>query len=562
MVQYNIVAARGLSLDLITTAVHAVLHTSFTLTKKAATPSVRLVQYFCAMGLFNKLKSTAFGSKKSSERGVTSDTAAEDDKISTTAEKEDATETSLRPLQIGSYDFGDGYSYPSLFEEADDMVKLSTLIYSLIELREVARSGKLDGHPRSLQILDLPLAMDNALSIIATEAELLKEILSDGAHDQALSALQALTGPQLDARAVDSSDGMIGGLLDMWSCCPGAPSSEPVDGKAGNSDYTVSTIIAVGDEKCNDELVYVVGVNPMSKRITVAFRGSTTKTDFLTDAKIDMVSVPDPERFASSTTDSNLDKGESNICIHRGFYEYLFGSEKGQSKYEEIMLHVQKLFESNPKYRDEYKLYVTGHSLGGALATLFGLYASASSIPPQPVTVVSVASPRVGNLEFAALFTEYESQGKIRHLRVANHKDPVTLAPAMSSKRMLTLGSMMFSPIGYLALKLSGNEAGAEESYHHTGMKMKLRNEVQDGSQRCELSYSGAQFLSKALSRGLDSTEDASGKKNSMLSLTSSDVPLVSYHYGRAYTDRMALVKEELAGLTLNQLYKTKTGNE
>lgn len=515
------------------------------------------------MGLLTKLKSSAFGSKKSPERRVNRNAAADDaegDKTSAAAKNEDATEPSLRPLQIGSYDFDDGYSYPSLYEEADDMVKLSTLIYTLIELREVARSGKLDGHPKSLQILDLPLAMDNALSIIATEAELLKEILSDGTHEQALSALQALTGPQLDAGAIGSSDGVIGGLLDIWNCCPGT-SPEPVDANVADSDYTVSTIIAVGDEKCNDELVYVVGINPTSKRITVAFRGSTTKTDFLTDAKIDMVSVPDPESFASSKTASSVDNSGINVCIHRGFYEYLFGSEKGQSKYEEIMVHIQKLFDANPKYRDEYKLYVTGHSLGGALATLFGFYASSSNILPQPVTVVSVASPRVGNLEFAALFTEYESQGKIRHLRIANHKDPVTLAPAMSSKRMLTLGSMMFSPLGYLALKLSGNEAGAEESYHHSGMKMKLRNEVQDGSQRCELSYSGAPFLSKA-SSSVNSDEDATGKKSSMLSLTTSDVPLVSYHYGRAYAERMALVKEELDGLTLNQLYKTKTGTE
>ncbi|KAL3790271.1 hypothetical protein ACHAWO_001346 [Cyclotella atomus] len=74
------------------------------------------------------------------------------------------------------------------------MVKLSVLIYTLIELREIARSGKLDGHDASLKILDLPLPMDKALSIIATEADMLKELLSDGAHEEVLSALQALAG--------------------------------------------------------------------------------------------------------------------------------------------------------------------------------------------------------------------------------------------------------------------------------------------------------------------------------------------------------------------------------
>jgi hypothetical protein len=67
-----------------------------------------------------------------------------------------------------------------MFREADDMVKLSILVYTLIELREAARNGKLE-RP-SLQILNVLLTMDKALSIIATEANLLKEILSEGDH--------------------------------------------------------------------------------------------------------------------------------------------------------------------------------------------------------------------------------------------------------------------------------------------------------------------------------------------------------------------------------------------
>ena len=455
------------------------------------------------------------------------------------------------------------------------MVKLSVLIYTLIELREVARSGKLDEHPKSLEILDLPLPMDKALSIIATEAELLKELLSDGAHEEALSALQALAGSNPAVLEEEGGEeakekSAICGLLDAFNICWPATSNEneTEETDAKSDEYTISTLTAVGDENSNDELVYVVGINPNEKRITVAFRGSTTKNDFLTDAKMDMVSVPDPEIFATKPNEkSKGDKVESDICIHQGFYEYLFGSGKdGQSKYEEIMTHVQKLFETKPEYKDEYKLYVTGHSLGGALATLFGFYASASSIVPGPVTVVSVASPRVGNLQFAACFTEYESQGKLRHLRIANHRDPVTLGPTMSSKRMLTMGAMVFSPLGYLALKLSGKTAGAEEAYYHTGMKMKLRQEVQEDEEKCELTYSGALFLSKENdSVDAEADEDVVGKKSSTSSsmkISTSEMPLVTHHFGKAYTERMALVGDELAGATLNSIYKTKTGNE
>jgi hypothetical protein len=460
------------------------------------------------------------------------------------------------------------------------MVKLSILVYTLIELREAARNGKLEGP--SLQILNVPLPMDKALSIIATEADLLKEILSEGDHQMALSALSALLAGDADtnraAALTSDEDGKdssaLCGLLDAFNIC-WPSSNKDVASPEDSDNYTISTLTAIGDDNSADQLVYVVGINPKEKRITVAFRGSTTKNDFLTDAKMDMVSVPDPQTFQQCQADNNNDDAskskdkvvESDICIHKGFYEYLFTAKNndGRNKYEEIMTHVTNLFNSNPQYMAEYKLYVTGHSLGGALATLFGFYAAASTLP-SPVTIVSVASPRVGNLHFAACFTEYESQGKLRHLRIANHRDPVTLGPSVSSKRMLTMGAMVFSPLGYLALKLSGNTAGKDESYYHCGMKMKLRDGTTEEERKCELVYSGAMFLPKEEQDEVgDATdEDVVGKKSSASSmkLSTSDMPLVSHHFGKAYADRMASVEGELEGMTLNNLYKTKTGND
>eukprot|EP00956_Cyclotella_meneghiniana_P036305 scaffold123826_cov79-Cyclotella_meneghiniana.AAC.1 len=531
--------------------------------------------------------SSPFNSKKKVVEGAATTSEEEEPTTQSSSSAPNDEPTALPTLDLGKYDFNNendddsnNYAYPPLFQEADDMVKLSVLIYTLIELREVARSGKLDENSKSMQILDVPLPMDKALSIIATEAELLKEVLSDGAHEEALSALQALAGShpafleKEDGAAKgedENKESAICGLMDAFNICwPAASNSEKEEGAATADDdeYTISTLTAIGDEKSNDELVYAVGINPNAKRITVAFRGSTTKTDFLTDAKIDMVSVPDPKVFATKPNEkSKGDKVESDICIHEGFYNYLFGSEKnGESKYDEIMSHVQKLYDSKPEYKNEYKLYVTGHSLGGALATLFGFYASASTIVPSPVTVVSVASPRVGNLQFAACFTEYESRGKLRHLRIANHRDPVTLGPTVSSKRMLTMGAMVFSPLGYLALKLSGKTAGAEEAYYHCGMKMKLRQEAaEEGEKKCELTYSGAMFLPKeneSTDDTVETDEEVAGKKSaSTTSLKTSDMPLVSHHFGKAYTERMASVEGDLEGVSLNDLYKTKTGN-
>lgn len=129
----------------------------------------------------------------------------------------------------------------------------------------------------------------------------------------------------------------------------------------------------------------------------------------------------------------------------------------------------------------------------------------------------------------------------------------------------LTMGAMAFSPLGYLALKLSGNTAGAEEAYYHCGMKMKLRQEAEENEKRYEFTYSGALFLPKEEETEVETDEDVVGKNlastPSKKSMSSSDMPLVSHHFGKTYAERMAAVEEDLAGIMLNELYKTKTGN-
>jgi hypothetical protein len=144
------------------------------------------------------------------------------------------------------------------------------------------------------------------------------------------------------------------------------------------------------------------------------------------------------------------------------------------------MKHVRALMEANP----QYSLYTTGHSLGGALSTLFAFEAAADDQILKPVTCINIASPKVGNLAFRRafqvrfcdgaevlpqarivlltvhslqfIFQNLERKKHIRCLRIANHKDLVTLMPDRGS----------FS-LAYIACCQQG-------VYRHVGAQLKL----------------------------------------------------------------------------------------
>ncbi|CAD8103892.1 unnamed protein product [Paramecium sonneborni] len=133
-----------------------------------------------------------------------------------------------------------------------------------------------------------------------------------------------------------------------------------------------------------------IAYNSMTQAITVVFRGSENIKNFIAD-------------IDTKKTEFN------SVCkcqVHEGFL----------AAYKSLKIYLDDLFAG---YRVKYpyaKFHVTGHSLGGAMATLF---ASELSMTGLKVILVTVGSPRVGDSNFYDWFSKL----KVTHTRLTNKKD-------------------------------------------------------------------------------------------------------------------------------------------
>jgi predicted lipase len=142
-----------------------------------------------------------------------------------------------------------------------------------------------------------------------------------------------------------------------------------------------------------------VTINDVGKRICVVFRGTDSLKDLYYNLQFNKQCI----------------KGD--IRVHQGFCKQLFMT----NLYHRISNQVKQLLQFNP----EYDLFITGHSAGGALATLFG-YLFSSEIPEKQINIVSFASPRIGNYAFKC---DFDNKPNLIHHRVTNRNDIVTAMP-------------------------------------------------------------------------------------------------------------------------------------
>jgi len=403
---------------------------------------------------------------------------------------------------------------PTVYQDAVMMLSGALSIYLVADLRNLARTGKAT---IPLEDLEGPIEIEKVLSHLKDNVETLK---ASGDYEDIEEQLKALESLKLH-----NSAGVLSNLL-------------------GGSRK--STLLEFGDKDSKKRLVHAITINDSMKRITVVFRGSVTKNDFITDAKVSQVEVDNPA-FKLNEKTSN-----KTLSLHNGFHKYLFTHkcpETDKVRFESILDSVKELLKKNPGY----SVYCTGHSLGAALCTIFGLFAAAdddiNSLARGPVTVYSVASPYVGDVNFLLAFQSLERLGKLRHLRIANAEDIVSLMPVFAPK----LGSVI--PI--VALK-----DGVMNLYKHCGIKLHLN----DLSKRkiepvYKLSYPQCQSSDESYANEISSMlEDGKNFLSSMKKALSKkeQADVFRYHSCEEYECRLNACNDDLKSLTLEDLYKNK----
>ncbi len=113
--------------------------------------------------------------------------------------------------------------------------------------------------------------------------------------------------------------------------------------------------------------------------------------------------------------------------------DYLFSETndetdaKGTTKYDQIMADLKPLLSKYP----DHKIYVTGHSLGGALCGMFAFFLACEPDLPKPISCINFASPRFGGENYYKGSQYLEKTKQLRMLRGVNDKDTIASVPSV-----------------------------------------------------------------------------------------------------------------------------------
>ncbi len=148
----------------------------------------------------------------------------------------------------------------------------------------------------------------------------------------------------------------------------------------------------------------------------VTFRGSASKGDWKVNLKTHRVNYGGSTLAEMEKIAAGPDR-EGFPLVHAGFNEYVDAvlrssvvDENGKFK---------GVFQKAAAGSDAF-LVLTGHSLGGAAATLLGERLISLGLPRDKFTVITFGAPAIGNQEFATAYGD-----ALNLVRITNSADPI-----------------------------------------------------------------------------------------------------------------------------------------
>jgi triacylglycerol lipase len=153
-----------------------------------------------------------------------------------------------------------------------------------------------------------------------------------------------------------------------------------------------------------------------NNEVFVVFRGTTTPAEWITNFQF----KPGSESFLEQ---DSLGK------VHRGFYKIYTRRDIGKNLFssnDDLHSIKEDIEDALKKCPQDAQVYVTGHSLGGALATLATLHIKEMKFFTHPPILYTFANPRAGGETFANNFNGLEC------FRIANSEDLVPTVPLAS----------------------------------------------------------------------------------------------------------------------------------
>lgn len=297
----------------------------------------------------------------------------------------------------------------TVYEEAMPTLYISSLIYDFTETIKLARENKLAlAVPRGFVVKDVKRFWSESMDMTEYNN-------GNGLSFRELNEYILFNEETLLTKFEKSSD--IEHMREIYK-------------GIGDKIFLTHCRSIQGDVAC----VYAVVKDTLNKKIIVIFRGSVVGTrDWESNFNAQVVGMETPKKIVG------LMKGilQERVLVHEGFYNYLFDNSRMRfsQRYDNIISDIKAAL-GNEK---GYSVYITGHSLGGALANMFSCKlaggGSSTDFIPRPITCITFAAPFCGTAGYRTTYENLERQGLLRALRITNGEDLVPAIPFWSFLR-------------------------------------------------------------------------------------------------------------------------------